>query len=318
MKHDGHFVANCAVRAHLIVVSTPSLAFSPRLVEAQEPVGVQALGAELAVQALDESVVGRLAWPAEVQCDVVHEGPQVELLADELGPVVETDGLGIAKLARDALECFDDIAATEVLPHIDRRREPGEGIDDGQDTESGSVEQLVVDKVHGPDLVGCRGRRAILAQLRLDPSLGRFVAQLQALLAIETADALGVDRPAFPPKQHMNSPITIANPGLGDLPDALDEGSLPGPLRTVVIGRPIHRHSAAGTTYAHPPDRANPIDHLTLPGRLHIFRRMTSCSISLSSDRSATSFFSRWFSSSSCFNRFISEGINPPYFLRQL
>src|SRR5665213_353763 len=34
------------------------------------------------------------------------------------------------------------------------------------------------------------------------------------------------------------------------------------------------------------------IEHLTLPGRRHIFRRSTSCSISLSSDRSATSFFS--------------------------
>jgi hypothetical protein len=29
MKHDGHFVADCAVRPNLVVVSTPSLAFSP-------------------------------------------------------------------------------------------------------------------------------------------------------------------------------------------------------------------------------------------------------------------------------------------------
>jgi hypothetical protein len=34
--------------------------------------------------------------------------------------------------------------------------------------------------------------------------------------------------------------------------------------------------------------------------------------------RSATSFFSRRFSSSSSFSRFISDGIRPPYFLRQL
>jgi hypothetical protein len=95
MKHDGHFVADRAVRAHLIVVSTPSLAFSSCLVEAQEPVGVQALGPEFAVQALDEGVVGRFAWPAEVERDVVHEGPQIELLADEFRSVIETDGLGI-------------------------------------------------------------------------------------------------------------------------------------------------------------------------------------------------------------------------------
>lgn len=46
------------------------------------------------------------------------------------------------------------------------------------------------------------------------------------------------------------------------------------------------------------------------------FRLMTSCSISLSRLRFATRRLSRTFSSSSCFNRFISDGINPPYLLR--
>ncbi|ANW02962.1 hypothetical protein LMTR13_25175 [Bradyrhizobium icense] len=41
---------------------------------------------------------------------------------------------------------------------------------------------------------------------------------------------------------------------------------------------------------------------------------MTSCSISRSSGRSASIFFRRVFSSSSCFSRFISEGISPAYF----
>ena len=132
MKHDGHFVADRAVRLHLVVVSTPSLAFSPCRVEAQEPVGIQALGPELALQALDEGFVGWLAWPAEVQREVVHESPQVELLADELGPVVETDGLGIAELPRDALEGFEDIDTAEALPHIVCWRESGERVDDGR------------------------------------------------------------------------------------------------------------------------------------------------------------------------------------------
>lgn len=45
---------------------------------------------------------------------------------------------------------------------------------------------------------------------------------------------------------------------------------------------------------------------------------MTSCSISLSSVRSATIFFSRVFSSSSAFSRRISSGSKPPYFFFQL
>jgi hypothetical protein len=64
MKRRRHLVADWAVRAHLIVLSTPSLAFlSPRLVEAEEPGGVPTPRSELAVQALDVRVLGRLARP---------------------------------------------------------------------------------------------------------------------------------------------------------------------------------------------------------------------------------------------------------------
>src|ERR1700739_1326310 len=55
----------------------------------------------------------------------------------------------------------------------------------------------------------------------------------------------------------------------------LHAGRLPDPLRTVVIGRPVHRHCAARTANAHLPGAADMIDDLTLAGRLHIFRRMT-------------------------------------------
>lgn len=70
-------------------------------------------------------------------------------------------------------------------------------------------------------------------------------------------------------------------------------------------------------------DPAGPTDrHVPLPAqlrhRLAFFRRITSCSISLSSDRSATSFRSRPFSSSSCFSRRIFVGSSPSYFFFQL
>src|ERR1700687_2443855 len=95
-SRTGPGVADRAVRSHLVVVSTPSLAFSPCLVEAEEPVGVQALGSELAVQGLDEGVVRGLSGSAEVERHVVHEGPQIELLADELGAIVESNGLRVS------------------------------------------------------------------------------------------------------------------------------------------------------------------------------------------------------------------------------
>ncbi len=48
------YIADRTVWANFVVVSTPSLAFSGHVVEAHEPVRVQAFHAELPVQALDE------------------------------------------------------------------------------------------------------------------------------------------------------------------------------------------------------------------------------------------------------------------------
>jgi hypothetical protein len=87
MKRRRHFIPDRAMRSDLVVVSTPSLAFSGRFVEGHEPVRIEALGAELAVQALDEGIVGRFAGPAVVERDLMNEGPKVKLFADELRPL---------------------------------------------------------------------------------------------------------------------------------------------------------------------------------------------------------------------------------------
>ena len=115
----------------------------------------------------------------------------------------------------------------------------------------------------------------------------------------------------------MDASISVAHPRLGNFLDPLDEGRLSGPLGTVVIGRSIDRQSPAGPPEADLLGRAHVIDHLPLPGRRHILRRMTSSNIALG-DRSITIRFSRWFSSSSCLSRFISDGSSPPYFVCQL
>ena len=49
--------------------------FSPRFVEIHERIGVQTLGPKLPVQGFDIGVVGRLARPAEVECDPAQERP---------------------------------------------------------------------------------------------------------------------------------------------------------------------------------------------------------------------------------------------------
>jgi hypothetical protein len=66
------------VRSLLVIVSTPSLAFSSRIVEAHEPMRVQTFGSEFAVERLDEGVVSRLARSGEVERDAALISPEVE------------------------------------------------------------------------------------------------------------------------------------------------------------------------------------------------------------------------------------------------
>ena len=63
MQGDRDVVSDRRVRTFLIVVSTPSLQLFSGIRKGQEPVGVQAFGPELAVERLDEAVVGRFARP---------------------------------------------------------------------------------------------------------------------------------------------------------------------------------------------------------------------------------------------------------------
>ena len=63
----------------LVVVVAPSLQLFGRICKRQEPVSVQTLGPEAAVEGFDEGVVRGLAGAGEVQGDALGEGPQVQV-----------------------------------------------------------------------------------------------------------------------------------------------------------------------------------------------------------------------------------------------
>ena len=136
--------------------------------------------------------------------------------------------------------------------------------------------------------------------------------------ALSRLRPLRVHPPAFPAQEHMNASIAVAHAGSGNLLDPFDQLCLTGSTRAIVVGRSLDRQRTASTSNAHPPGRTRMVYHLALPGRLQSFRRMTSCNIALSRDRSATILFSLPFSSSRTRSRLISDGVRPAYFLRQL
>ncbi|MET4690198.1 hypothetical protein ABIA22_006563 [Sinorhizobium fredii] len=89
------------------------------VVKAQEPVRVQALRPELAVERLDKGIVGRLAWSREVQLDVALIGPQIEVAGDELAALIDPDRLRIAYGSACHVQCGYDILAPVAEARID-------------------------------------------------------------------------------------------------------------------------------------------------------------------------------------------------------
>lgn len=70
-------------------------------------------------------------------------GPQVEILRYELGPLTDSDPLGPTMRRSDPLEGVDHVIASITVPHIKRRRQSREVVDDRQDTDLAPVERLV-------------------------------------------------------------------------------------------------------------------------------------------------------------------------------
>ena len=85
-------MAERTVRPDLVVVNPPALDDPPSIVQAGEPMQVQALVPELAVEAFDESVLSRLARLNEVQLYAGTSRPEEQRLAGQFRAVVADDG----------------------------------------------------------------------------------------------------------------------------------------------------------------------------------------------------------------------------------
>ena len=120
---DRGFVADRAVRSLLVVVSTPSLAFSARIVEAHEPMRIQAFRPELAVEGFDEGIVGWLAWAGEVERYTTLVRPQVQIARHELGPLSTRIAVGI----RTGRPTLSSTSTTSAPRKLNRGSIAGEG-----------------------------------------------------------------------------------------------------------------------------------------------------------------------------------------------
>ena len=80
----GRELSQGAVGSDVIVFMAPRLDGVASVLEGQEPVHVQAVIAERAVEALDEGILRRLSGLDEVELDATRVGPSIERSAPEL------------------------------------------------------------------------------------------------------------------------------------------------------------------------------------------------------------------------------------------
>ena len=65
-QHNRHFLADCPMGTFFVVVRTPILHLFLRVCKVQEPMSVEAFGAEAPVEGLNKCVVGRFpAWRSQ-------------------------------------------------------------------------------------------------------------------------------------------------------------------------------------------------------------------------------------------------------------
>ena len=216
--------ANRAVGTHLVVVLPPDGDGFSGLGQGFEPVLVEALIPELAVEAFN---VGVLGWLARLNQDVLdtsclhpcHEGP-----ACELWSVVGSDGLWIAPEACGSLKDSGDVRARHGQVYRDVHTFMAEVVGDGQALDAPAVAQRVTDKVQAPCLIDssrshqrCALASVLLALVALTYS--------QTLLAVESKHLLVVGARKLALQHVVHAAIPEASPLHGHGLNALSQTS---------------------------------------------------------------------------------------------
>src|ERR1700719_273917 len=154
-------IAEARVWTHLVVVAPPSLDDHLRLGTRTKPFEVQALVAELAVEALRDAILPRLARLDQCRADALSDDPGQQRLGHELRPVVTAQEARRATSAHQARQHVDDSRRANASVDIDRQPLLGELVRHGEALELLPVGAMVEYKVIRPHLV--RSRRHALA-----------------------------------------------------------------------------------------------------------------------------------------------------------
>ena len=138
-----------AVGPYLVVVDAPLADDHPGLRERLEPVLVQALVAELAVEALDVAVLHGPPGLDQDMADTVLVRPGHEGSAGEFRAVVGANGQRVAPKARRLIQHARDVLARDTEVHADLNALMAEIVGYRQAFDATPAGQTVADEVEG-------------------------------------------------------------------------------------------------------------------------------------------------------------------------
>ena len=225
------------MRPFALVVDAPRLDRALRVVEADQPVLVQAFVAACAVEALDERILRRLPRIDEIQHHPVRVRPGIERRAGELGPVVADDRARIPAYLRDAIEHARHPLARQREVHLDHRALTRAIVHERERPKHPPIAERVAHKIHAPPLV--RPRRGGHRRPRHHGAAPALTAShLQAFFLIHALHALVIDVLAFTPQDAAQLPIALPPAARGEFMQPCAQLGVGRPPRLVPLRRP--------------------------------------------------------------------------------
>ena len=197
----------------MVVVRSPAFDDGARPGQASEPMQVQAVFPELAIEAFHEGVPCRLSGLDKVQSHTGLPGPEEHGPGSEPRTIVQHQGpgqwpglaelIGMPGQAGARVRRVDELADTLA----------GEVIDEVEDPEPPAIGELIGHEVRRPALAGLRRHRHRHPGPRdLPAALG---SHLQAFLALGPVGALAVDDASLPVEHLVQRQIAVAGIALG-------------------------------------------------------------------------------------------------------
>lgn len=223
----------------------------PGLGDGAEPVLVEAVITEGAVEAFHEGVLHGLAGLDVVKVNLVVHRPEMKGLSGELGSIVHGDGGRQATGEGKFLKDLDDSGPADGGVNMDSQALAGKVVDDVQAAEATSGGELIVNEVHAPTLVGTLGGRQghsghgwkLLAML---------ATQGEPLLAVDTLRALVVDDKPLGFEDVVEDRSPPAGLESRPVPQAMSQGDIAGGKGLILEARTVPTRQPTDPAHGEP------------------------------------------------------------------